>query len=143
MQTSKIIYRLADCASDYTACHKILKLHGRPSDWKLHFPTVIAVKDKKVLGFLSTVKCSWSVLAGPLETLEPQVNGIMILRLLEAYDVVLRTMGVTRYCFEVKKENDHWIKQINRGGGAICFSSNDTTWYFERFLKELPQRLAA
>ena len=142
MQTSKIIYRLADCASDYTACHKILKLHGRPADWKLHFPTVVAIKDNKIFGFLSTVKSSWCVMAGPLEMLDQQLNGIHILRLLEAYEVVLRTMGVTSYCFTVQRSNKHWYNQLLRGGNQP-FTSDEKAWYFERFLTKLPQQLAA
>lgn len=143
MHPTTTIYRLADCATDYTACHRILRLHGRPDDWTLHFPTVVAIRSGKVIGFLSTVKCSWCLMAGPLEFLAPQGNGITMIRLGEAYEVVLRTMGVTRYCIavEAKPENAFWIQQVNRAGYNFMHETA-THAYFERILDQ-PLRLAA
>lgn len=140
MYPSKTVYRLADNPADYRACHDILRAHNRPLDWKLHWPTVVAIRDNKVIGFLSTCKSTWAVMAGPLESPSPFVT----LRLVEAYEVVLNTIGVSRYCFFIEKDiaHTHWVKQV-RTLGLNPISQTPTRFYFERILKHNPLPLAA
>lgn len=139
--TNQTIYRLADCGSDYSACHKIIRANGTPDNHPLNFPTVVAVRNKEIIGFLSTIKCNWTLLAGPLELKRPQPNGILMVRIAEAYENALRFMGVSRYCIHVNKpENPTWINQLERMGYQKILGTPERI-FMERILT--PAKLAA
>lgn len=142
MHSERTIYRLADNPNDYRACHDILRAHNRPADWKLKWPTVVAVRDNEIIGFLSTNKSHWAVMAGPLELKIP--SPFVVLRLIEAYEVALLYMGVSRYCFYIAKdaEHAHWLAQARRLG-LTPISETPENIYFERILTSQPLRLAA
>lgn len=131
-------YRLADNPRDYAACHAIMRENGS-RDWDLHWPTVVAVRDREVIGFLSSNKVDWCVMAGPLEMKNP--SAITALRLAEAYENVMRWLGVERYCFFIARSNQRWLDSAFRLG-FIPIRANDENVFFERILS-YEQRLAA
>lgn len=129
MHPSKTLYRLAEEA-DYETCYKILKKNKRPAHWQLNFPTVVAVRRGRVIGFLSTVKSDWALMAGPLES----PNVFVSMRLAEAYENALRFMGVSRYCFFIRKDhpNPKWAEQA--GQLATPIKQDSERIYYERIL---------
>lgn len=133
------IYRLADNPRDYAACHTIMRANGS-KDWDLHWPTVIAVRDGEVIGFLSSNKVDWCQMAGPLELKRP--SPFVVVRLIEAYENVMRFLGVTRYCFFIARSNTHWMKQAERFG-LLPIRHNRENIFFERVLAAEDERLAA
>lgn len=138
MHPTTTVYRLADNPQDYAACHKIMRANGSV-DWDLHWPTVVAVRDKEIIGFLSSNKVSWCQMAGPLELKKP--SPFVVLRLIESYEYVMRYMGVTQYCFFIAKSNKHWMTQAE-ALGLRRIRENEENVFFERILSE-PLRLAA
>lgn len=138
MFPSTTVYRLADCPNDYSACHKIMRANGR-HDWDLHWPTVVAVRDKEIIGFLSSNKVSWCQMAGPLELKRP--SPFVTLRLIESYEFVMRYLGVSSYVFFIAKENQHWQRQAE-ALGLRRIRENTENVFYERYLSE-PLRLAA
>lgn len=138
MFPTSTIYRLADNPRDYAACHEIMRTNGS-TDWDLHWPTIVAIRDKQVIGFLSSNKVDWCVMAGPLELTKP--SPFVTLRLIEAYEIVMRRMGVTQYCFFIAKSNQQWMKQAE-AIGLHRIKENEFNVFFERILSE-PFRLAA
>lgn len=138
MHPLNTVYRLADNPRDYAACHAIQRANAAV-DWTLHWPTVIAVRDGEVIGFLSSNKVNWCQMAGPLELKRP--SAFVALRLVEAYEQVMRFLGVERYCFFIARTNRPWLDQAFRLG-LIPIRANDENIFFERILTE-PQRLAA
>lgn len=139
--SSRTIYRLADNPRDFGACHEILDLNQMPH-WTLHYPTVVAVRDGKIIGFLATGDGVWCHLVGPLALRSP--SAIVALRLVEAYEVVMRAMGVTRYCFFISKDESHakWRDSVERLGLQPIKQNNENIFY-ERILTPESVRLAA
>lgn len=138
MHPTTTIYRLADNPRDYAACHEIMRTNGS-KDWDLHWPTVVAVRDKQIIGFLSSNKVDWCVMAGPLELARP--SPFVVLRLIEAYENVMRFMGVTQYCFFIAKSNQHWMRQAE-AIGLTRIRENEFNVFYERILAR-PFLLAA
>lgn len=138
MHSAYTIYRLADCPNDYSACHKIMRANGS-HDWDLHWPTVVAVRDGEIIGFLSSNKVNWCQMAGPLELKKP--SPFVVLRLIESYEYVMRYMGLTSYVFFIAKSNTRWLRQAEEMG-LRRIRENTENVFFERYLSE-PQRLAA
>lgn len=138
MHPTTTLYRLADNPRDYAACHAIMRANGS-KDWDLHWPTVVAVRNKEVIGFLSSNKVDWCVMAGPLELLRP--SAIVALRLIEAYENVMRFLNVERYCFFIAKSNERWLAQA-QALGIPQIRQNDENIFFERILA-VEHRLAA
>lgn len=130
MYPAHTIYRLA-VIEDLPACNAILEAQFGQS-WPLGFPTVVAERDGEILGLLSTnTECNWALMAGPLALKRPSF--ITVMRLCEAYEVVLRKMGVTRYCFFISVWNNKWIRQATEIGCKVI-RSNDKNLFFERLL---------
>lgn len=131
MKPIKTLYRLATTAADYRACHALMRANGNFSQ-QLHFPTVVADRDGRILGFLSTNECDWCLLAGPLETQTP--NPIMVMRLCEAYENALRMMGITRYCFSIAKSQKRWIEQTSSFDMVEAIAEDSENIVFEKIL---------
>lgn len=129
MQPRDTLYRIASAGSDYRACHAINKALGKPGK-PLHFPTVVAERDGKILGYLSTHReVTWCLMAGPLEVLTP--SPFMSMRLIEAYESVLKAVGITRYCFAIDKGQQGWIEQVKISGANII-AEDEKDVVFER-----------
>lgn len=139
MKSERTLYRLASISADYRACHAIMRANGN-FDQQLHFPTVVAERDGRILGFLSTNECDWCLLAGPLETVGR--NAIMALRLIEAYEAALRVMGITRYCFSISRANNSWLEQL-RTHHMEEIASDTQNVVFERILPGDPLSTAS
>lgn len=143
MQPRDTLYRLASTAADYRACHALMRTNQNFSDQQLHWPTVVAERDGKILGFMSTNTCDWCILSGPLETTSH--NPIMVMRLVEAYESALRIMGITRYCFAIKRVKKQWVEQVQSLDMVFHVGGDEEEIVFEKILPGDPMytRVAA
>lgn len=96
----------------------------------LGFPTVVAWRDGKIIGFVSTLPRKDAVVAGPLvvDILNP---GFVVIRLMEAYERVLSMAGVTLYNIYV--ENVDWSGIISRALGTEP-AAHEGGWWHRREL---------
>lgn len=131
MKPTKTLYRLATSGADYRACRALMRVNGN-FDQQLHFPTVVAERNGRIIGFLSTNECDWCLMAGPLETQTP--NPIMVMRLVEAYENAIRLMGITRYCFSINKKQKRWIEQTSSFDMVEAIAEDDENIVFEKIL---------
>jgi len=143
MKPVSTLYRLASTAADYRACHAIMRANQNFHDLQLHWPTVVAERNGKILGFMSTNKCDWCLLAGPLET--STHNPIMVMRLAEAYEAALRVAGITRYCFAIKRSQKRWLEQVSSLDMTTEVAGDKNEAIFEKILPGDPlvTRIAA
>jgi hypothetical protein len=128
-------YRLAHAPRDYARCHTLMREEGPPV--KLGWPTVLAERDGKVIGFVSTQPRRDALVAGPLVLNGTPRPGIVVMRLAEAYDLVMRKAGVTSYLFHVDTDNAKWLEILKGLGGAAGFeilgtSDSGGTWLKRR-----------
>lgn len=138
MTPKETLYRLCQL-SDVRVVEKIWrdqkKQFGRPK--KLGWPTVVAERNGKILGFLATQADNpQEIIAAPLI-----VNGgsspFTAMRLVQAYENVLKFAGVTAYYFHVEKKNEKWLKivrELNQMGIAEERNKDRTGFWFRRNL---------
>lgn len=127
MIPTRTTYRLAKSPADYRRCRA---LQTTPDT--LSFPTVMAERDGAVIGFLATQPRRDLLVAGPLvTTLTGQAAAILIMRLIDAYEAVLRQAGVTLYLFSVERTNTAWLAKV-AALGATPYEQGDTLVWFKR-----------
>lgn len=119
------LYRLATSPADYRKCHALMRASNPTSGNtpKLGYPTVVAEKDGTVVGFISTVRHPKLIVAGPVHA----PNGIIALRLFEAYENFLWHAGVRGYLIPAK-EHDHG-SMLQRAGFDLLEQNNGVNWF--------------
>lgn len=105
-------YMLAASARDYAKAQDLVKAEGLPRH-TLSFPTVLAWKDGELTGLLSTYIQKDLIVAGPLVLRSGQKRYWTLIRLIENYELVMRTVGVTSYIFSVEEDNQAWLDKID------------------------------
>jgi len=117
-------YRLACSPADYRRCRAFLA--ERMAVHPLSFPTVYAERDGRVIGVLATQPPKKAIIAGPLA-----VEGrspFTALRLIEAYDRVMREAGVD-YHFHVAVANASWRRVVEQMGLRPFHEDEHGVWY--------------
>ena len=112
------------------------KLFGEPK--KLGWPTVVAERQSRILGFITTDTTAKLIVAGPLI-----VNGgsssFTVLRLIQAYENVLKYAGMDGYFFHIEKKNKHWLKMVRTVGVPEVDKTSKGFW-FKRELRRNGQQ---
>lgn len=117
-------YRLMN-PEDKPRLRYLAKKWGQPLQ-KLGFPTVVAWRDGKIIGFISTLPRNDAVVAGPL-VVDIMNAGMVVLRLMEAYERVLGMAGASLYNIYVT--NEHWSDTISRALGTKALSHEGGYWH--------------
>jgi hypothetical protein len=119
------VYRVAASPADYKACRA---LQGAPAD-RLTFPTIMAERGGRLIGFLGTQPRRDMILAGPLVIEGGSV--FTVIRLVEVYDAIMRKAGVSRYVVGSRAERPIVAQLARRLGVAPWLVEGETT-YFQR-----------
>lgn len=135
MKPDGTLYRLANRPNDFKRCHLIWKKYperfGEP--YKLGWPTVLAEREGKLIGFLSTNTSQGVIMAGPL--IVHGVNGLLgptLIRLIEAYEVVLRAAKVDSYVFHIGEDEKEWRSMIERSTGLTPYGAEKGRLFYRR-----------
>lgn len=134
MRPFSTLYRLSE-PGDVHTCKQIWRenkdLFGAPQ--KLGWPTVVAQRDGRLLGFLSTDPTKKVIVAGPL-IVGKNCSAIIVIRLVEAYENIIRPW-VNGYYFHVEKKNSHWLKMIRKLDFRETGKSRSGFWFYREFVK--------
>ena len=115
MRPTSTIYRLAKAGGEYNKLYAMLKRQsGEKAQGLFDFPTVVAVRGGEVIGFLATVKHEKAIICGPL-VLRDGPNVFVGLRLLDAYERVLRAAGVKAYFTLVPESHKGELRLLEDG----------------------------
>lgn len=131
MHPDSTIYRLARDEDDY-----FLDLM-QWGDVPRRFPTVVAERDGVIVGYLATDARPEFICAGPLYVDLPsgRSGAVIALRLLEAYEAVLRVAGVESYYFSIEKPS--WRRVAERlPHTRLCRQDPNGLSFFHRNLCE-------
>lgn len=102
-------YRLAQAGGEFNKLYALMRKRGLATrGGMLQFPTVVAERDGKIVGFLSTSSTDEGLYVGPLVCDGP----IMAMRLTEAMELVLVQAGVSRYLVSVPEVNVARIEEL-------------------------------
>jgi hypothetical protein len=106
-------YRIAETSDDYKHCADLLKAVGQPAQ-ELAFPTVMAINETGLIGFLATSPRTDMVLAGPLIMRQDKRRVMTALRLVTMYEMALRNIGITSFIFWVDENDGIFFKAMER-----------------------------
>jgi hypothetical protein len=112
MQPRDTRYRLAHGRKDLQACHRLARAYGLDLQ-AFPWPTVVADRHGALVGCLATQPSRRAVIAGPLVVAgtRPLLTAV---RLVDAYEGVLRLAGVTAYVFYIAHEDKAWRALVQR-----------------------------
>lgn len=128
MRPVETCYRLMK-PHDKKRCEELARQYGIETVPRLDWPTVVAKRKGKLLGFLSTRPVKDAIVAGPI-VVGTKVKGPVALRLVEAYENVLRMAGVTSYIFYVT--DLHWKRQVEDAFGIEPYHEEGGRFWFKR-----------
>lgn len=123
-------YRLAS-AADKRAI-EIQTAPGVP----LFDPIVVAMRGRRVVGYLATQESKNTVDVGPLWVADVGHRGFICHKLVAVYDTVLRVAGVRMYRFMVDHENTRWISLLRDLDGFEVEQVAPEGTVFRRWLYE-------
>ena len=110
-------------------------MRAQGEDVRLSFPTVVAERDDVVIGFLATQPRKDAIVAGPLVVAQSVPRpGLLVIRLGEAYDAVLRRAGIKTYYFHVEPQRINWKDILEKTGAFEQVSADDTGTWFRRVI---------
>jgi len=108
----------------------------RDGDVPRAFPTVVAERDGKIIGFLGTHALPNGIVAGPLTVDLPsyRARGIVALRLIQTYEFILmQAPGITSYLYSVDGDAP-WAAATGRCDRTHYIGEVDGLQWFERRL---------
>lgn len=123
-------YRLACTPEDYKYCHDFLR--GLEDDRPLHFPTIAAIRDGKIIGVIggADLKRTKRVAVNTLRV-SPEIknSSFIFIRLTEAYENILRSAGTNWYWIAAYKANGSLCSALRRVIGLPQEEDKDHYWF--------------
>lgn len=131
-----MLYRIAGNPADYRACHALLRDLGR-NEMRMSFPTVMALEDKQLVGFLATFPSDDAVMTGPIAVREGHNRGWIAIKLFDAYETMLRFIGVKKYLIQISKSNMSLVRSVDRlFEQEPVAESEDEVWFMRDLIHE-------
>lgn len=118
MHPTETTYHLVTNKTERKACLALYEAAEPTSPKiKLGFPTVYALRQGVLLGFLGSIPVKGRIVAGPL-VLDPTMKRPVItaMRLCEAYEEILKAAGVQFYTLAVDNSKPEWARTLERSG---------------------------
>ena len=111
-------------------------LDHRGVNSSISHPTILAVKDKKVIGILGTHTENNVIQAEPLVVDFPEGNdAIIALNLVQNYEEALLEVGVTSFSFSTYEDNEEWIGIIKRFYGIEPYAyAHGRAWFIRHII---------
>ena len=126
-----IDYRVAETSADYRACHQLAEREGLGGGGYT-FPTIMALKDGDLLGFVSTYLPSDMIAMGPLVLDGRSRHPFLAMRLIDAYNTTMKSLGIEWYVFSVD-EDSHVNGILERLGFSPYAESEGKRHYLREF----------
>jgi hypothetical protein len=116
MKPARTLIRLANPGGEWNRLYALARKAGiRVHKGDFAFPTVVAERDGKVVGFVSTWPTEEAIVAGPL-VIEDAPNPFLFLRLAEGYENLLRHAGVKVYLHTIDKTRPEHVGFMEKLG---------------------------
>ena len=127
MRPTSTTYRLARSGGEYNALYAMMMREGFPRQ-PLRWPVVVAERDNRVVGFLGTWDTPDAIIAGPA-VIAGGRNVLMMMRLAEAYENVLRLARISSYLITVERGNSAQVERVQRVGYKRIGEDADHVWF--------------
>jgi hypothetical protein len=110
---TEVTYRIAEGADDLRAIHDLMRQENF-IDQDVTFPTVMAMENGKLVGFMATSPSDEMVIAGPLLLDTSKSRPFTALRLMGLYDTVMRNLNIKSYIFNIDVEDSGLTRGIRK-----------------------------
>lgn len=125
-------YKIAETAQDYKRVHALIKSEGM-EDAALAFPTIMAIEDDEVVGCLGTNTQQSMIIAGPLVLKSDKKRSFTIIRLVEAYELVMRHCKIKSFIFSTDLTNEKWLEYIDTVLGFTPYHKDaERAWFIRK-----------
>ena len=121
---------MANGADDYNRAYKLMRAEGIEDE--LAFPTVMAIKDGQLTGFISTHISNDMIVAGPMVIRSGARRYWTLIRLIEHYENVMRSIGITSYIFSIDANDEKWTADIKELYGVDPYAEQEGRKFFVR-----------
>lgn len=129
-------YKIAETANDYKRVHALIKSEGVDDTASLAFPTIMAIEDEEVVGCLGTNTQQSMIIAGPLVIKSDKKRTFTIIRLVEAYELVMKECKIKSFIFSAKADDEQWLRYIDEVlGFEPYYKDAENAWFIWK-LKE-------
>lgn len=119
----KTEYKIASTHKEWKECHSLMD-----NDDELAYPTVMAVRDGKTIGMISTASGEQNLFASYIIA-----NSMFTcIGLYEQYDEAMKNMGIDHYLFNIEKENTKMINAIEKLFNIKPFGESDKMLFYVR-----------
>jgi len=127
-------YYLIRNLTDYKLAREFIRKQD-VEDAPLSFPTVVAIDQAgDILGCLSTNSQKDLIVAGPL-VIKKGIKGYrIVVGLVDAYDKVMKSLGITRYIHSVDEGNTKWLAMIEKAYGDKPYAHEQGRYFFVKRL---------
>ena len=139
MKPDKTKYTLAASPSDYRRCRALWATRpdlGEPEP--IAFPTVMAMREGELVGFLGSHPKKDMLVAGPM-IVKPG-HSVVVLRLNLAYENFLRSAGAAFYYFTIPDSDPGYQKMAETVLDIKAYAHQDGLKAYRRDLIEFPKR---
>jgi hypothetical protein len=102
MKNTHVKYAIASSPGNYQAAHKLIREEGFGRQ-HLTFPTIMAWEGTELIGLVGTRIHDHMIIAGPLVLKSGKVRVVTAMRLCEAYEAAMGSMGIKAYIISVEQ----------------------------------------
>jgi hypothetical protein len=106
-------YRVAETPEDWAAVKELLRAEAVPEQ-AIKFPTIMAMDDEKLVGFIATQDRSDMVVAGPMVMRSDKRRVFTAKRLVILYQQVMMRLGMQKVVFQADEGDSILIEGIRR-----------------------------
>ena len=97
-------FRVAEHAGDHRKCKALAEAEGVPVK-RMYFPTIMALEDGELAGFVATDLSQDMVVAGPLVIKSDKRRPRLALKLAEQYENAMRNLNVKTFIMAVEPDS--------------------------------------
>ncbi len=97
---------------------------------KIGWPSIVAERDGEIIGWLITQERDDAVSAGPISANSAHTAK----NLIQAYENLLKALGIIQYLFCINKKNKKWLKLVKKLGIYEPYDEGSDTVSFRRRL---------
>jgi hypothetical protein len=128
-------FYLATKAWQFVQCHRLADRANYTVVGRLSYPTIIGVRDEKVVGFISTAEPgTYEMVTIGNMLIDPDIKnpGHLIFRMFDTYHAFMHRINIISYYSFVSKKNPVWIETIKKLGIPVYYEDNDYVWFNHR-----------
>jgi len=135
-------YKIAETPEDWGAVKRLLLAEGF-DDQELGFPTIMAIDNETLVGFIATTPRTDMILGGPMVMKHDKRRVFTAVRLVELYEQTMRSLGITSVVFYADEESSPFVRGIRKWfPGVTPYKKEGSLLFYNWRLTENPRRSA-